>query len=163
MLACRYFSGSMGLPKSNEKALELLGRAADLGLDTAHHSLGILHLLGKNGVGKDGQKGMHHLRLAAIGGLTESRYALGVIAHPNDTELALKHYIIAAEAGHDKSLEAVKELYARGCVTKEVFAKALRAHKSSTDEVKSDQRDRAAILRKSHSAGRGAQLLRVQL
>ena len=53
--------------------------------------------------------------------------------------------MISAMAGHDLSLDMIKKGYTHGEVTKEDFAKALRAHKEHTDEVKSDQRDKVTI------------------
>lgn len=145
-LGWKYFRGFGGLEQNDKKALEFIGQAADLGSNRAHHALGIFYLEGTV-VAKDEEKAMHHLRLAAIGGVAESRYALGVLgSRKNDTELALTHWIIAAEAGNDESLGMIKQCYMKGHVTKDVFARALRAHKSVTDELKSDQRDRAAAL-----------------
>ena len=82
----------------------------------------------------------------------DSRHALGILAYKSknqDMELAMKHWIMAAELGVDESLEHVKSGYKQGCVEKDVFAKALRAHKAASDEVKrkSDQRDAAAYAR----------------
>ena len=145
MLGAHLQQGSMGLKKDTEKAFELWHRAADLGLNSAHTSLGIIAY-----EGKDKKKSIHHLRLAAIGGMSETRYHLGSLAYyagKQNMELAMKHWIIAAEAGHDEALDAVKEGYKKGYATKEVFAKALRAHQSATAEMKSDQRDRAAQYR----------------
>ena len=51
--------------------------------------------------------------------------------------------MIAARHGHDKSLKIVKIGYMKGNITKDDFEKALREHKASQDETRSDQRDRA--------------------
>ena len=51
--------------------------------------------------------------------------------------------MIAARCGHDKSLKIVKIGYMKGNITKDDFEKALREHKASQDETRSDQRDRA--------------------
>ena len=48
--------------------------------------------------------------------------------------------MIGAEAGHDESLAAIKKCYEQGHVDKEVFAKALRAHKLVSDEMNSEER-----------------------
>ena len=55
----------------------------------------------------------------------------------------MKHFLIAAAQGFDKSLEAVKDGYIQERIAKDEFAQALRAHKDSKDEVKSDQREGA--------------------
>ena len=43
-----------------------------------------------------------------------------------------------------KSLKEIRQGFMRGCVTKDDFENALRAHKESKDEMRSDQRDAAA-------------------
>ena len=149
MLGCHYFQGSMGLKKDLQKANEYYNKAAELGSNEGHHTLGTLY---ENGIGveKDENKALHHYRLAAIGGMHDSRHALGILAYKSknqDMELAMKHWIMAAELGVDESLEHVKSGYKQGCVEKDVFAKALRAHKAASDEVKSDLRDAAVFAR----------------
>jgi len=145
MMGVHQLMGSMGLKKDERKALEYIEKAAELGLNTAHHTLGSMYSEGM-GVEKDAAKALHYYRLAAIGGNIHSRHALGVRAYfgePQQVELAMKHWLLAAEAGHDESLKNIKFGYQNGCVTKDVFAKTLRAHQSATDEIKSDQRDKA--------------------
>mmetsp|Transcript_7961 Transcript_7961/g.17959 ORF Transcript_7961/g.17959 Transcript_7961/m.17959 type:complete len:445 (-) Transcript_7961:198-1532(-) len=158
MMAGHYHEGSMGLKQDRSKSFELFSRAAELGLSVAHHTVGMAYLTGIMGVKKDEKKAMHHLRLAAIGGVLESRYVLGAEANQagkrHGVELAMKHWIIAANAGHDESLEAIKDGYAQGYVTNEVFTKVLRAHEAATDETKSDQRDQAASARASLPSNR---------
>ena len=51
--------------------------------------------------------------------------------------------MISAMRGHDASLENLKMIYVEGHLSKDDFEKALRAHKDSQDEMKSEQRDRA--------------------
>jgi hypothetical protein len=59
---------------------------------------------------------MYHLRLAAIGGLHDARNSLEVIAYTDSNlELAMKDFIIAAEAGCDDSLKNIKLL--RACLS----------------------------------------------
>ena len=56
----------------------------------------------------------------------------------------MKHWMIAAGAGLDESLTAIRVCYLDdGHATKDDFEKALRAHQASTDEMKSDQREAA--------------------
>ena len=59
---------------------------------------------------------------------------------------AVKHWMLAAGAGHDKALKQIRNCYLEVpfFVTKDDFEKALRAHKEATDEMKSDDRDAAA-------------------
>jgi len=61
-------------------------------------------------------------------------------------ERALKHCMIAVKGGSAKSLSNIKLLYSEGTITKDDYAKALRSHQAYLDEIKSDQRDEAALL-----------------
>ena len=56
----------------------------------------------------------------------------------------MKHFMIAARAGFDDSLKAVGLGYKRGDVSKDEYAQTLRAYKDSQDEMKSEQRTKAA-------------------
>ena len=59
---------------------------------------------------------------------------------------AKKHLILAAKAGHKKSLDAVKDgLFMCGMITKDEYANTLRAHQQRQDEMKSDDRDKAEV------------------
>eukprot|EP00986_Skeletonema_menzelii_P016803 scaffold15944_cov108-Skeletonema_menzelii.AAC.1 len=69
--------------------------------------------------------------------------ALGDARGKGRVDRAVKHHIIAAKLGHDKSLEAVKDLYKAGQVSKEDFAAALRGHQAAVDATKSPQREAA--------------------
>ena len=57
---------------------------------------------------------------------------------------ALKHHMIAAGSGDNDSLKKIREFYMNGHATKDDYAKALRAHQSYMDGIKSAQRDEAA-------------------
>jgi TPR repeat protein len=143
MMGMYLFEGSLGLKRDVSEAVKLLHRAAELGDPRAHDHLGGMYYTG-DGVGKDQKKAIHHWRIAAIGGDLDVRCNLAELAYlTENVELAMKHWIIAAEAGHDQSLNDLKLLgYKAGHVTKDAFAKALRAHQSANDEAKSENRDR---------------------
>ena len=51
---------------------------------------------------------------------------------------------MAARAGYDESLDAVKAGFRNGVVTKDEYANTLRAYQKIQDEMKSDERDKAA-------------------
>ena len=65
------------------------------------------------------------------------------------TDRALKHSMIAAKLGHDKSMKDLKMGYAMGLVRKEDFAAALRGHQAAVDATKSPQRDAAEEAKKN--------------
>ena len=59
----------------------------------------------------------------------------------------MRHFIIAAKCGYKRSLNMVKRGFTQGHVTKEDFEKTLRDYQASCDETKSEQRDRAAVIK----------------
>eukprot|EP00984_Skeletonema_dohrnii_P009713 scaffold3733_cov77-Skeletonema_dohrnii-CCMP3373.AAC.2 len=130
------------------KAFEYLTKAARLGNAAAHYHLSVMYLKGK-GVEKDEKKEVYYLEEAAIAGHPSARYNLGSIEwNDGSTERAVKHFIIAANRGHDKSVEMLKQGYKSGSVSKEDFATALRAHQAAVDATKSPQRDEAENARR---------------
>jgi hypothetical protein len=69
-----------------------------------------------------------------------------VTVNGKHVEWAAKHFLIAASAGCDKSLDMIKQGYNgvfQGYVTKDDFAKALRSHQGAKDEMESEQRKAA--------------------
>ena len=53
----------------------------------------------------------------------------------------MKHFLIAANLGHDKSIQSLMKCYANGEVNKEDFAAVLRTHQAAVDATKSPQRE----------------------
>ena len=64
----------------------------------------------------------------------------------------MKHFIIAANLGHDDSIQMLKRCYKHGLVSKDEFAAALRAHQAAVDATKSPQRDAAKASEKFRSS-----------
>ena len=56
---------------------------------------------------------------------------------------ALKHFMIAVRGGDD-SVKAIQRMYMNGHATKDQYANALQLHQVYLNEIKSDQRDKAA-------------------
>ena len=143
-LGCNYRDGEDGFPQDYDKALELFVRAGELGSTEAYCNIGAAYSNG-NGVEIDTKKAMHYYKLAAIRGNINARHNLGVqVENAGNINRALKHYMIAAEGGHDNSLKEIQELYTNGHARKDDYAKALRAYQAYFAEVKSTQRDAAA-------------------
>eukprot|EP00984_Skeletonema_dohrnii_P025080 scaffold14195_cov155-Skeletonema_dohrnii-CCMP3373.AAC.27 len=126
-----------------DTALEYLTKAAELGDVDAHYQLAISYQKGE-GVDKDEKKEVYFLEKAAIAGHPDARYNLACYEVRNERfDRAVKHWIIAANLGHDDSIQALKGCYANGLVSKEDFAAALRAHQAAVDATKSPQREAA--------------------
>ncbi len=125
------------------RAVEYFTKAAGFGNIHAHYCLSISYGQGE-GVERDTKKQLHHLEEAAIGGHPLARFNLGCIEAQNKRfDRAVKHHIIAANLGYDKSLDEVKKYFLKGLVSKEDFASALRGHQAAVDATKSQQRDAA--------------------
>eukprot|EP00956_Cyclotella_meneghiniana_P028159 scaffold64941_cov77-Cyclotella_meneghiniana.AAC.12 len=138
-----YNEGMHGFALDFQRANELHQRASNLGCAVAHTALGNARAHGR-GVEKDMKKAVRHFQDAAIMGSVGARFNLGILeACDGNLEIAVKHFIISAKSGCDKSLQKIKEGFMIGVTTKEDFEKALRAHKNSQDEMRSDQRDLA--------------------
>ena len=124
-------------------AFEYLKKAAVQGDVEAHYQLSNMYRCG-HGVEKDKGKQIYHAEEAAIAGHPVARYNLGCFERNNNsnTERAVKHLIIGATQGHDKSIKALMEKFREGYVSKEDLAAALRAHKVAVDATKSPQREK---------------------
>ena len=125
-------------------ALELLTRAANMGDIIANDELATMYFVGE-GIERDEKTALKHFEEAAIGGHPKARLFLGEIdSIHRRQDRAVKHFIIAASLGHDGGLEKVKEWYTLGFVSKEDFAKTLRAHHAAIQSTKTPERDEAA-------------------
>lgn len=100
---------------------------------------------GPFGVTKDLKKAKHYLEQAAISGDVDSRYSLGrlEIEQGGSEVRALKHWMIAARAGHDGSMDLVRKGFFISRVTKEEYETTLRSWKDAADEMKSKEREHA--------------------
>jgi TPR repeat protein len=131
-----------------KSAFEYYTKASELGDAKAHYNLSIMYDLGQ-GVEKDEKKQVYHLEEAAIGGCVQARRNLAVIEVRNGRmERAVKHWIIAANMGDDKSMKALWKCYAKGFVEKDDLNATLRAHHAAVDATKSPQREQAEEFRK---------------
>lgn len=123
-----------------DRAFEYWIKAAELGDAAAHNQLAGLYRKGL-GVQKNEEKLLYHLEEASIRGHPLARHNLGVYEWINKQhDRAVKHWVIAANLGEDKSLQELKGCYRRGVITKDDFAKALRGHYAAVAATKSPQR-----------------------
>jgi len=149
-LAGLYAAGALGLTQDDSKANELYQKAGELGCANGYYNLGLSYDLGY-GVEVNEEKAKHYFELAAIGGHMNARYNLGCLegeAFKRHRKIkhrrrAMKHFVMAAKAGETSSLEAVKEDFMNGFVTKDRYASILRAYHERQAEMKSEERDKA--------------------
>ncbi|EJK71169.1 hypothetical protein THAOC_07417 [Thalassiosira oceanica] len=141
-----YFLGNQydyGLERDVTRAVELYERAAELGVNEAHHNLGTLYAIGAD-VEKDMAKAFRHYEAAAMGGDVHARHNLGCIeGEAGNCDLGLQHILISAKLGNEDSLNTVKRLFMAGLATKADYAAALRGYQNSVEEMSSPDRDQA--------------------
>ena len=142
-LASFYARGVYGIPQNFQKTNELLLKAGELGCAEGYHNLGLAYDNGR-GVEADKKKAQHYYELAAIGGHLLARHNLGCVEEEaGNQHRAIKHWLISARAGSERSLDAVKIEFRNGLVTKDVYANTLRAYHESQKEMKNNERNRA--------------------
>ena len=135
----RYHEGDYG------KALQYYAKAAELGDLDAQFLLGGLYHHGQ-GVEKDVKKAVDHLEQAAIGGHPLARSILADYEVKNKRpDRAVKHLIIAANLGHERSVKELREHYSDGNMNKDDYAAALRGYQSAVNETKSAGREKAEL------------------
>jgi hypothetical protein len=134
----------MGLRQDNAKALQLFHKSAKLGNHLAHFNLSICYQKGDI-LEKDTRKATYHRQLAAMAGNVYARHNLGCDEdNAGNMDRAYKHWMISANSGCDFSMKDIQEGHKSGFVTKDDYAKTIRAHGNSIDAMKSDDRDRYA-------------------
>lgn len=135
-----------GLPQDYQKANELYLKAGELGCARGYFNLGVAYEKGR-GVERDEKKAKHYYELSAMDGDITGRNNLGCMEYEAGNHYrAFKHLIIAAKAGLEESLDAVKQGFMAGYITKDEYASTLRVHQQRLDEVKSGARDVAEAL-----------------
>ena len=124
-------------------AIEYWTKAAELGDEEAHNQLGCTYGKGE-GVAKDDEKAVYHYEMAAMDGHHVARYNLACYELRNgNAERAVRHFIIAAKLGYEKSMKELWKHYSAGNITKEELEATLRTHKAALDAMKSPEREAA--------------------
>ena len=145
-LGGKYLDGDDGLEKDVTKAIELLERAAELGVQDAHYSLGYLYDEGTY-VEEDTAKAMLRWEAAAVKGEVMARCNLGLVEYEaGNYDLALQHWMIAAKLGRQDSLDKVMNMFMDGLATKVDYAEALRGYQCAVEEMRSTDREEALAL-----------------
>ncbi len=88
------------------------------------------------------------MRRTRKGGHPNAKNNLGcVVAENGNIERAVKHFIIAANLGHEGSMKELWRHYSLGNITKEDLEATLRTHQAALDEMKSSEREAAEAWR----------------
>ena len=129
-----------------ENSFRYLTRAAELDNEDAHFLLGLMYFEGKF-VEEDTATGISHWETAAIRGHVRARFMLGGCEWVMKRfDRAVKHCIISASLGDNESIKSLTKYYKEGHVSKDDFARALRAHQAAVDAMKSPQREEAELI-----------------
>ena len=143
-----YFDrGKYGLPQDYSKAIEFWRKAGKYG----YNNIGIVYDHGE-GVERDKKMAKHYYELAAMEGCVVARHNLGVVSEENagNYDIASKHLMIAVRGGDTLSVKTIQRMYKEGHATKDEYTNALRSHQAYLNEIKSDQRDKAAAFSDSY-------------
>eukprot|EP00577_Skeletonema_sp_RCC1716_P025974 CAMPEP_0113424466 /NCGR_PEP_ID=MMETSP0013_2-20120614/29609_1 /TAXON_ID=2843 ORGANISM="Skeletonema costatum, Strain 1716" /NCGR_SAMPLE_ID=MMETSP0013_2 /ASSEMBLY_ACC=CAM_ASM_000158 /LENGTH=162 /DNA_ID=CAMNT_0000312479 /DNA_START=328 /DNA_END=813 /DNA_ORIENTATION=+ /assembly_acc=CAM_ASM_000158 len=106
--------GEMYYRAGDESAYKYFAKAAEMGDAVAHYNLSDSYRRGE-GVEKDERKEIYHLEEAAIRGHPDARHDLATEEGRNGRfDRAVKHWVIAANLGHDDSIQRLKKCYTHG-------------------------------------------------
>jgi hypothetical protein len=80
-----------------------------------------------------------------MAGSAHARFNLGKLdAIAGSFGRAIKHWLIAASGGEIMAVKEMKKAMIGGVATRDHYAEALRGYQRCCDEIRSDERDRAA-------------------
>jgi hypothetical protein len=88
------------------------------------------------------KKAKFHFEAAAMAGHEIARSKLGFIeAEYGNTERAIKHWSIAASAGEYIAMHHLRNVFEKGCVSRESIDSTLTAYNNACAEMRSEARD----------------------
>ena len=144
----RYGVGEM--PKDDLKALDCYIQAVELGSPEACNCIGNSYNEG-DGVAVNKERVALFERVGALRGDIEARHNTGCSEYNNlgNHEIGIRHWKIAAEAGYQLSLDALKKIYnadgkmpGKEFITKEYLESIYRAGHEAQMEVASEEREK---------------------
>ena len=140
-LGNNYAQGMKGIQQDWARANEFYQKAGELGRAVGYYQLGCSYTIGQ-GVERDEKKAKYYCDLAAI---KDARHNIGCFeGEAGNEHRAMKHFLLAANAGYPESLDIVKKGFMDRLVSKDEFEQTLRACHERQAEMKSDARDAAA-------------------
>ena len=142
------YRDGLGKAKDDLKALDCYIRAAELGSPGACTNIGIDYHEG-NGVAVDKETAALFERVGALRGSIGARHNLGCSEYHDlgNHEIGIRHWKIAAEAGHEGSLNNLKQIYngnkhGKEFISKEEMDTAYRSGYDAQLEVKTEEREK---------------------
>jgi len=132
-----------GVIESDTKALEMYIRAAELGKADAYVMIGLCYQLG-SAVERDMSKAVAFYEVAAKKGAVVAHISLAhFYTKTGDNNKRIKHLRVAASAGEKYSMDDLMSLYKDKELSKEDLTQILREFQTSSNEMKSKDRDDA--------------------
>ena len=150
VLGAAYRKGDYGKRKNELKALDCWIQAVELGSAGACLLIGDIYHHG-NGVAFDKERATLFERVAALRGIIEARHKIGCLEYYGfgNHEIGVRHLKIAAEAGHQNSLNQLRGIYnadskepGKEFISKEYLDFAHRACHEAQMEVKTEEREK---------------------
>ena len=143
ILARHYEEGKI-VEQDKQKAFDLTIRAVELGNASAFNDLAIEYAAGEI-LQMDMQKNRICSEASARAGSVMAHRNLGdKESNRGNYALAIKHYHVAAGAGHKLSLDRVQELRKEKKASADDFLRAIRVYQKAIDEQSSDERKKWA-------------------
>ena len=141
-MAMEYGHGRLGMPLDQQKCVDLLRDAADLGCPSAHYQLGNFHHSGEMGLEQNEEEALKYLKKAAEGGHILALHNLACTANENgDHAAAMRYWRLAASEGSKLSMNSVIMCFEEGFLHHGDLAEALQAMYIARAEMKSEDRD----------------------
>ena len=148
-LGISFKNGSNGFPKNDLKALDCWIKAVELGSPGACTNIGTYYSEGK-GVSKDMDRKALFYTVGSLRGCIYARNNIGFSEYNSgNREIGIRHWTIAAQAGHQLSLDALKDIYnadgklpGKEFISKECMDSLYRVCHDAQEEVKSEGREK---------------------
>ena len=149
-----YWKGEWETAKDDLKAFDCWIRAVELGSPDACVSIGTSYDLG-SGVAVNKKRAALFQRVGALRGYIYGRQNIGCTEYFDlgNHEIGIRHWKIAAEAGHQDSLSNLRHIYnangkkpGKEFISKEYLDKVRRACREAQEEVKSEEREKHCTL-----------------
>ena len=150
-MGASYRSGThCGTPIDDLKSLDCFIQAVELGSPEACVSIANGYHMG-NGLSVNKERAALFERVGALRGEVAARHNIGNSEYydSGNHEIAIRHWKIAAEAGYQKSLDALKKIYnadgkmpGKEFITNEYLESIYRAGHEAQMEVKTEEREK---------------------
>ena len=153
MQMASYYKRGGGGFQSDTKSLEMIIRAAELGNAWAYSFIGDHYARGII-VEQDISKAKEFYEIAAKKGSIYAHKCLAINhKEAGNNQLSIDHWKVAANAGDQVAMDNLMKIYKNKAISKLDLAQTLRAFQTSSNEMKSIDRDIARMLEEAITKG----------